>query len=156
MFCISLAPKSAARRRALLSATALAIAMGAACGGRGQERPAIVRLVDAFTPNAIEGAVAPVQGSTPRTEWRFDGAAPVPPPKAFPATRGWEAGPSVANLTIADGRLEGKTTGDFPVIRVERSSGLDNPDQLRAIEIKVRVSAGTNLEMTTRDRKSVV
>ena len=88
MFSISLAPASAARRRPLLSATALAIAIGAACGGRGQERPAIVRLVDAFTPNAIEGTVAPVQGSTPRAEWRFDGAPPAPPSKTFAATRG--------------------------------------------------------------------
>ncbi len=129
--------------------------MLAACGGRGQERPAVIRLVDRFAPTAIEGAVAPGPFTSPRTEWRFDGPPPAPPAKAFTATRGWEAGPGVANLAVADGRLEGRTTSDFPMIRVERSSGLDNPDQLHAIEIRLRVSAGANLEVTTSGTERV-
>jgi arylsulfatase A-like enzyme len=38
---------------------------------------------------------------------------------------------------------------------VERTSGLDNADQLQAVEIRMRVSAGTNLRVLTRSSPTV-
>jgi hypothetical protein len=43
------------------------------------------------------------------------------------------------------GRLVGKSTNAYPIILVERASGGDDLDLLHALEIRVRVSAGTNL-----------
>ena len=74
---------------------------------------------------------------------------------AFPATRGWEAGAGIAGLALRDGRLVGRTTTDIPILRVERTSGLDNGDQLHAVEIRMRVSKGSNLYLVTRPGPTV-
>jgi arylsulfatase A-like enzyme len=82
------------------------------------------------------------------------GAAAAQPgagkPAAVPATRGWEAGPGVTGLAIRDGLLVGRSTTESPILHVERTSGLENADQLQAVEIRMRVSAGANLHMVTR------
>ena len=73
--------------------------------------PIAVRLVDLFDAKRVQGSVKPATAVRP-TIWRFDGAPPSPPPATFAATRGWEAGPGIVGLTVADGRL----TGDRPVV----------------------------------------
>ena len=101
-----------------------------------------------------------------RTEWRFDGpapslppppppGAPARPPAPFPATRGWEAGPGVSGLAIRDGMLVGRSTTDFPILHVERTAGLDNADQLHAVEVRLRVSKGANLLVATSPAPTV-
>ncbi len=122
------------------------------CGSSGSDQVAI-RLVDVFEPAAVEGGRSGEVALPPRTEWRFDG--PAPELETLAETRGWEAGPGVAELAVRDGRLVGRTTSDFPILRVERTSGLDSEDHLHAIEIRLRVSAGSNLEVATRSEESV-
>lgn len=147
------------------SALLVAALTGCACS-RTASPPTTIRLVDAFESKLVEGSPAKVPAATVRrTEWRFDGPAPSPaaPPAApaaaplasparaaFPATRGWEAGPGVSGLAIRDGLLIGHATSDFPLIHLERTTGLENADQLQAIEIRLRASKGANLSMATR------
>ena len=67
----------------------------------------------------------------------------MPAPAAFAATRGWEAGPGVAGLTITNGLLTGRTTSPFALLRIERTSDVQVADQLHSIEVRIRVSAGS-------------
>jgi arylsulfatase A-like enzyme len=124
---------------------------------RSAEKPAAVRLIDVFDAKLVEGSVPQAAAAAvARTEWRFDGAAPSPrpgpaaSPAPFAATRGWEAGPGVTGLAVRDGLLVGRTTTDFPILRVERTTGLDNADQVHAVEVRLRASKGTNLSVVTR------
>ncbi len=73
--------------------------------------PVAVRLVDLFDAKRVQGSAKPATAVRP-TIWRFDGAPPSPSPAKFAATRGWEAGPGVAGLTIKDGQLTGRATGE--------------------------------------------
>ena len=63
------------------------------CGriGESPSTPLAIRLTDLFNEKSVIDAVKPTAPPA-RTEWRFDGTAPVPVPAAFSATRGWEAG----------------------------------------------------------------
>lgn len=134
-------------------ALVLAGTIAPACG-REAPRPASVRLADAFDAKQVEGTST--QSATPirRTEWRFDAAPPSPAPAAFPATRGFEGGPGVSALAVRDGLLVGRTTTDFPVLHVERT-GPDNADQLHAIEVRLRASAGANLSIASRPAPTI-
>jgi arylsulfatase A-like enzyme len=136
----------------------LLAAVLSACG-RPAPGPTAIRLVDVFEAKLVEGSSAKAAVPLRRTEWRFDGPAPSPPPPPTPpakpspapfaATRGWEAGPGVTGLAIRDGALVGRTTSDFPILHLERTSGLENADQVHAVEVRLRVSGGANLSLTT-------
>ena len=96
-----------------------------------------VRLIERYASELVEGS-APTSEAPPPAEWRFDGAgAPV-----------WEAGPHLADVAARDGSLRGRTTGDFPVLDLRRPPAVDRPDQVHAIEIRMRASAGTELQLT--------
>jgi arylsulfatase A-like enzyme len=133
-----------------------ALAMGTACTPPASGPPTL-RLVTAFNEKRVEGSSD--QGAPPpsRTEWRFDGAAPSPGPSPAPfaSTRGFEAGSAVSGLAVKDGLLVGHTTGDIPILHLERTRGLDNGDQLYAFEIRMRVSRGSNLLVVTRPTDKV-
>ena len=75
--------------------------------------------------------------------------------ESFAATGGFEAGPGVSDLAIRDGLLVGRTTSATPVLRVERTDSRDEQDQLHAIEIRLRVSAGSNLRVVTQPAEGV-
>lgn len=107
-----------------------------------------IRLVDVFKPEMVHGAAAAAAKSEPVAEWRFDGGAPATEAKDRAATRGWEAH-NVDGLAIRDGRLVGKSTGEFPIVSVMRTRQMDNADQLHGFEIRARVSAGANLSVST-------
>ena len=124
---------------ALFVALIAASTCGRSSTPEGVELP--IRLVDVFEPGFVSGGAGATR-TIPKTEWRFDGPEPAPPPKMFPQTRGWEGGPGVAGLMIRDGRLTGRSTSDFPLLHLERTAGLDNYDQLQAVEVRMRVSAG--------------
>jgi arylsulfatase len=136
----------------ILSAAALAT-----CGRftAPQTGNATIRLVDAFKTELVSGGPTSGGRTIPRTEWRFDGAAPTPAPKNFIETRGWEAGPGVTGLTIRDGRLVGKSTTDFPLLHFERTSGLDSLDLLHSIEVRMRVSAGGQALFNTAEPEKI-
>ena len=149
------------RRTAWRCAIAIAGAIASACSRSASrpDGPKAIRLVDAFDAKQVEGTPGKPAPAPPRTEWRFDGApprpaspapGPAPSPPPFAATRGWEAGPGVSGLALRNGLLVGRTTTDFPVIRIERTTGLENPDQLQAVEIRMRASGGANVSAVTR------
>ena len=137
----------------------LIAAAATACNRPAPDGAKPIRLVDTFDAKRVEGSSAKAALPVRRTEWRFDGPAPSPPPPPpagakpspapFPATRGWEAGPGVSGLAIRDGVLVGRSTTDFPILHIERTSGLENADQLHAVEVRLRVSKGANLALTS-------
>ena len=129
------------RTTSTLFSTAAALAFTVACGSTSE--PVAVRLVDLFQPDMVAGS--PTVDPPLRTEWRFDG--PLPEEVDFADTGGVEAGPGVSGLEIRDGRLVGRTTTDFPLLRVERAGDLDAQDQVHAIEIRMRASEGANLQV---------
>ena len=133
---------------------AFVVLAGSACS-RPAPRPRVIRLVDVFDAKQIEGSSGKTSSARPRTAWRFDGPAPSPAPAAFAATRGFEAGPGVEGLTVRDGLLAGRATSDQPILHVQRTRGLEDGDQLHAVEIRLRVSAGTNLSVATRPGDTV-
>ena len=106
--------------------------------------PNAIRLVDLFDPNQVAGAAAPASVPT-RTEWRFDGSPAASVPAKLTATHGWQAGPGVAGLAVQSGQLSGRSTTDVPLIHLERTTGLDAPDMLHSVEIRMRASGGANL-----------
>ncbi|MCZ6514375.1 MAG: hypothetical protein O6850_00765 [Acidobacteria bacterium] len=114
--------------------------------GCGEERPVAFRFVDHFKPEMVEGSEEVGRREIPRTEWRFDGTIATTNGK-LAATYGWQAGHGVAGLMVREGRLVGRSTLDFPVIHVERTSGLDDPDLVHAVEVRLKVSAGANLAL---------
>jgi arylsulfatase A-like enzyme len=146
-------------RAAWLPPLVLATAATSACNRPDRDGAKPLRLVDAFDAKLVEGSSAKAAVPVRRTEWRFDGPAPSPPalpappakpsPAPIAATRGWEAGPGVGGLAIRDGLLVGRTTTDFPILHLERTAGLDNADQVHAVEVRLRVSKGSNLAVST-------
>ena len=130
----------------------------AACAAPPPPALKTTRLVDLYEPDP---AVAPASlPALARTEWRFDAPAPAHG-GAHAATLGWEAGPMIRGLAVRDGRLTAETTGDFPLLHVERVEMPASGDVLHAIEIRASVSAGANLSVEFRggdkiDLKQVV
>ena len=137
-------------RSTLPVGAALVAALSAACGA--EPEPVATRLVDVFDTETVSGS-APMAARGPRIEWRFDSAAVAQ--ESFAATGGFEAGPGVSDLAIRDGLLVGRTTSVAPALRVERTGSLDEQDQLHAIEIRLRVSAGSNLRVATQPGEEV-
>lgn len=113
-----------------------------------------IRLVDLFKPEVVQGAERADSEQAPVAEWRFDGAPPATAPKGLSATRGW-GGADVAGLAVRDNRLTGRSTSDFPIVHVSRTSHLDNADHVHALEIRLRVSAGTTLSATVQGEAPV-
>ena len=116
-----------------------------ACG-EAQVETASIRLLDEFESAVVEGA--PEQAELPPpVAWRFDGPTPAEPTGTASTTFGWQAGPGVAGLTVRSGRLVGRATTDFPIVHVERTSGLEGADVLHAVQLRVRASRGANLSV---------
>ena len=129
------------RSTSTLFSTAAALAFTVACGSASA--PVAVRLVDLFQPDMVAGS--PTVDPPLRTEWRFDGARSDE--GDFADTGGVEAGPGLTGVAIREGRLVGQTTSDFPLLRVERVGELDPDDQVHSIEVRMRASDGTNLQV---------
>jgi arylsulfatase A-like enzyme len=138
------------QRSGLSCAVLVVLSQAVACGGGAGSGPApiSIRLVDLFDAKSVEGAsraAAPLA----RIEWRFDASTPSDGGGKFAATRGWEPGPGVEALSVRDGSLTGRSTTNFPVLHLERTTGLDNPDILHAVEIRMRASDGANVSLQT-------
>lgn len=122
---------------AVLAALALAgCSRTRGSGDAGAVAP--IRLVDAFRPEMVAGAVTTPR-ALPRTEF----------------TAGeWKAGPGITGLAVRDGRVTGRTSETFPVLYLTRTSGFDNPDLVHAIEVRMKVSAGSKVfAQTARGEK---
>lgn len=122
--------------RPILLVTGLVV-VAAACE---RSEPTAVRLVDDFASATV--ADSPPLVELPRTEWRFDGEGTIPAPEQDAATLGWRALNDIQGLAVRDGMLAG-TTGDVPILHGLRPDDLDENDLLYAIEVRMRVSAGT-------------
>jgi arylsulfatase A-like enzyme len=132
-------------RQVLLS---VLVVTSMSCTGSITTSPVAIRLIDLFDAKRVEGSVKPA--ATPRpTIWRFDGAPPSPAPARFAGTRGWEPGPGISGLTVKDGQLVGRATGGTALIHFDRTSVVDVPDTLHAIEVRMRASQGANLSIQT-------
>ena len=111
--------------------------------------PGVIRLHDIFRAEDIKGRLTKEELKVPRTAWKFDGSELAPSvTNDAPATFGWRPGPGCSPLEIRNGHLVGKSTNNFPIIYLERTSGTEDLDVLHSIEVRMRVSAGTNLSAT--------
>jgi arylsulfatase A-like enzyme len=128
------------------AALCIAAGLSAACS-RPASGPGTTRLVDVFDRTMVSGGSGTAAAPVKRTEFRFDG------PSA--STEGWEAGPGVEGLQVRDGRLVGRSTTGFPILHLERVAGLDNADQIDAVEIRMRVSAGTDMGVIFRPNPKI-
>ena len=124
-------------------------------GGSTTRGPVAIHLVNEFKPENVEGTPQETVNVPPRAEWRFDGSAPSPSGETNAYKLGWQTGPDVNDLQVRDGRLVGRSTGDCPIIYAERTVGLDDPDTLYAVEIRMRVSAGANLSIVGSDSEKL-
>ncbi len=124
-------------------------------GGSTGRGPVAIHLVNEFKPENVEGTSQETVTVPPRIEWRFDGSAPSPSGETVSVTGGWQVGPDVNDLQVRDGRLVGRSTSDCPIIYVERTVGLDDPHQICAFEIRMRVSAGAELAVTSRSSEKL-
>ena len=106
----------------------------------------MIRLHDVFSADDIKGRLNQEELKISRTLWKFDGSEFAPAvTNDAPATFGWRAGPGSSPLEVREGRLVGNATNAYPIIHVERASGAEDLDLLHALEIRMRVSSGTNL-----------
>lgn len=119
--------------RVCIGAILAMVVVAGGCQGVGRRssgaEPVAIRLVDRFESGAVQGA-PPSARQLPRTEF---------------AAADWKVGADVTGLSVRDGRLVGRSTGDFPVIYVTRSSGFDTPDLVHALEVRMKVSAGSKV-----------
>ncbi len=122
---------------------------------QGVSTPITLRLIDLFETATVLGTVS--VDSVEPTEWRFDGQGTVPLPTADESDGepvedrseryGWAAYHDVTGFGVTDGRLVG-TTGELPLLHATRPERLDENDLLQAIEITMRVSAGSQVGIT--------
>ena len=121
------------RRLAIVPLLLLLLLVGSACSSPPVDTT--VPLVDVFATAVVEGDTS-VPNPSP-IAWRFDGAS-----------HGFEAGPGVADLHVAKGRLTGRSTTGFPILHLERTPDLREQDTLHAVEIRLRASRGANFSMS--------
>ena len=108
------------------------------------EEISTLRLVDVFGEATVEGGSRNDNVAPEPTEWRFDGS-----------DNAWKAGPGVTGLQVRDGRLVGRASTDIPIVYVERTEGLEDPDTLHSVEIRLRASKGVNLSMDFFDSEEI-
>ncbi len=130
------------QRALALTLAVAATACGAAEPGGAPAAGRAVRLVDAFRPEAVVGRVPTPEIA--RTEWRFDAAPPA-----------FEAGPGVAELSVRDGRLSGRSRSAEPVLRIANPSAPASGDFVHAVELRMRASAGANVRIEFRGAEQV-
>ncbi len=126
----------------------LLIALLAAACGAPPSPSGPVRLVDLFHADDVEGASASPGVKLPPLEWRFDGE------EAAAAAAAWKGGAAVAGVTVQDGRLTGRSTGDFPILHAATTGPL-TADLVHAIEVRMRASAGANLWFGSRGEEEI-
>jgi arylsulfatase A-like enzyme len=121
---------------------------------RSEAIPPTQRLIDLYKPEQVEGT-APRAAAPAAVEWRFDGPPPSPAPAVAAEMRGWEGLRGVSGLAVRQGRLVGRTQGEFPILHVERKTGLDDRDLVHEVQVRMRVSAPGNLAVLFRDTEKL-
>ena len=104
-------------------------------------------------PTVAEPTVAEPTVAEPTVGGGWQFAADDEAAAAAGATRGWQIESGVTGLAIHQERLVGRTTDEYPILRVERTAGFDHDDLLHSVELRMKVSAGTDVWLTTVDQE---
>ncbi|MFQ5348953.1 MAG: sulfatase [Thermoanaerobaculia bacterium] len=130
---------------------ALAVLAGAVVAGwlggcaADDEAAATIRLVERFAE--AERSREPAGLTVPEPiEWRFDGGT---------TAGSWSPGPMVAATQVAAGRLAGRAAGPLPGILLSAERPLGENDRLHAVEVRIRVSAGSELLLATSAEETI-
>lgn len=140
-------PTAVVRHAGLLS-TLVFVASLPACRRAPTAEEVTLHLIDHFRYEMVDGAPTEVREPEPLGLWDFS-QPPAASQGEAPETLGWKVGAGVSNLTLREGRLTGRTGTDTPIIFVKRTDRLDEPDQVHSVEIRMRVSQGANLSLST-------
>ena len=108
----------------------------AACGGSAYG-PDVIRLVDEVGNATVTGTPEVTRSGPGSHEWVF----------AEQSEHSWTAGHGIDSLGVDNGRLQGISIDEIPILHVEREEGLDDADELHAVEIRMRISAGETLSL---------
>src|SRR5262249_6375335 len=111
--------------------------------------PSVVRFVDVFDGAKVEGSPAK-KAAGPMAIWDF---SKPPGGLGADATLGWKAGDGVTGLKVADGKLTGKSTTDFPILYVARPKTVDPRDAFDSVQIRIRASADGPVAATGENGK---
>ena len=95
--------------------------------------PTFISLSERFASARVENAVVPtpIEASP---QWTFEAGT----------DHGWQAIHGVSDLEVTEQRLTGRT-GDLPLLASSAPPPLDASDVLHAVELRIRVSAGTQI-----------
>ncbi|MAW63997.1 MAG: hypothetical protein CL473_08470 [Acidobacteria bacterium] len=118
------------------------LAPSISCGGAPEAES--IPLIDRVARTDTEVVGSPDVSAVPRALWRFDG--PVAPQTGLD----WRDGGGIAGFGIRDGRLTGTTTSESAVIYVEWPDQSRQRDRLFSVDLALRVSAGSRLEIEFR------
>lgn len=103
------------------------------------EAPALVRLADAFDSEQVVSRVQIVEPE--RSEWAA----------ADGGEWSWKAVAGLAQARLEDGALRATTTSERPLLEILAPGPLGDGDRVHAIEVRLRVSAGSELKMAALD-----
>ena len=107
------------------------------CGGG--EPPPVVRLVDEFDPDSVQGAPTS-KALEPQALWNFS-----EPGEEGSSLLGWKAGVGVSGLKVVDGKLTGRTTSETPIIYAMSPDTVDGSDLFHSLEVKARTSTAAEI-----------
>ena len=108
-------------------------------GCSGSDQPPVVRLVDEFDADSVQGAPTS-KAPEPQALWNFS-----EPGEADSPLLGWKAGIGVSGLKVVDGKLTGRTTSATPIIYAMRPDTVDESDLFHSLEVKARTSAAAEI-----------
>ncbi len=129
-------------------AGALAAFFLTGCGPEAPEGPVAIRLAELYEVPPAESVPAVAE---PWAAWSFE-TAPGAPASREDGFSGWQAGPGVADLEIRHGRLIGSATGEVAILHHDRPLDPGRTEVLHAVEIRLGVSAGSELSVALVDR----
>ena len=135
--------------RAPKLAVVVLVACAAATACTAPPEPTAISLIQRFEEATVHNAFTP-EPRPPAVEWNFDGSSTVEAPSGLAATAGWKALHGVEGLRVRDGHLTGRATS-VPILIAAAPEDLDPGDLLHAIEVRMRVSAGTRLGVSFDD-----
>ena len=93
------------------AAVSLALLAALAACRKAPDKPATIRLVDAFDVKFVEGSPAASAATARRTEWRFDGPPPSAPPAPPPAAGRASLAAAVSGHARLGTRPRGRSPG---------------------------------------------
>jgi arylsulfatase A-like enzyme len=122
------------------------------CGSSADDPPAL-SLVEEFGTATVDGAPI-VSFEHPRLEWRFDGESALVPKENPDEKVGWSVLNDIEDLEVSNGALVGKA-GALPVLTVAVPVDAFPEDRLWSIELKLRISKGTQLGIDTFRKEEI-